>query len=198
MTQAASTDYPARLTIDYPDRELDRLSSALRILWVIPIGLIFTLVAGTSAGAGGVLFFPVLLMLVFRQKYPRWWFDFMLAVTRFSVRVTAYMFLMSDEYPSTDEEQYAHVEVDYPDVMTLHRLLPLVKWFLAIPHYIALLFLGIGALLGGIWAWFVILFTGRYPRAVFDYIEGVFRWALRVEAYSTLLVTDRYPPFELR
>ena len=193
----ATTDYAARLSIEYPDRPLNRLSTFLRIIYVIPIAIVAALLS-SHTGWAGVLFAPVLLMILFRRKYPRWWFDFNLQLSRFSTRVGAYMALMSDTYPSTDEEQYVHLELDYPDAgRDLQRGLPLVKWFLAIPHIVVLVFLSTGALLAGIGAWFVILFTGRYPRGIFDYIEGVMRWWLRVEAYAVLLITDEYPPFRL-
>ena len=192
-----TTDYPARLSIEYPDRPLDRVSTLLRILYVIPIAIVASLLSA-HAGWAGILFAPVLVMILFRRKYPRWWFDFNLQLTRFATRVGAYMALMSDAYPSTDEEQYVHLELDYPDAgRELNRWLPLVKWILAIPHIVILVFLSIGALLAGIGAWFAILFTGRYPRGIFDYIEGVMRWWLRVEAYAILLITDEYPPFQL-
>jgi len=194
-----TTTYAARLTIDYPDRDLDRLSTGLRILPVIPIGIVLGAIAASNGAWGGVvLFVPALLMIVVRQKYPRWWFDFDLGVTRFATRVTSYFALMSDTYPSTDEEQYVHLELDYPDVpRDLNRWLPLVKWFLVIPHIVVLAFLSIGAVFAGIGAWFAILFTGRYPRGIFGYIEGVLRWWLRVQAYAFLLITDEYPPFQL-
>ncbi len=200
MTSTAATDYAARLTIDYPDRSLDRLSTFLRIFYVIPIVIVFGFVAGSevSWGASGMLFFPLLLLLVFRHKYPRWWFDFILQVSRFSTRVFAYLVLMSDKYPSVDEEQYVHLDLDYPNAeQNLNRWLPLVKWLLSIPHFVVLVFLAVGAILSAIVAWFAVLFTGRYPRAIFDYIEGVMRWSLRVEAYAFLLITDEYPPFRL-
>ncbi len=200
MTSGPVPDYPARLTVDYPDRQLDRLSSFFRILWVIPIAILIGLLSGSGwgASAGGLFFLPVLLLILFRRKYPRWWFDFNLQLSRFSVRVAAYLALMSDVYPSTDEEQYVHLELDYPDAENdLNRWLPLVKWLLAIPHLILLIFLAIGAFLSAIAAWFVILFTGRYPRGIFNFIEGVMRWGLRVEAYALLLITDEYPPFRL-
>lgn len=193
MTTPAVEGYPARLSITYPDRDLDRVSSAFRLLYAIPIVIVVSFV-----GSAGALFMPVLLMLLFRQKYPRWWFDFILGVARFSTRVGAYVLLMSDEYPTTDAEQYVRLDVDYPDATTLNRWLPLVKWFLAIPHFVVLSFLFLGGVFAWVWAWFVIVFTGRYPRGVFRYLEGVLAWALRVEAYSALLVTDRYPPFALR
>ena len=207
MTATTSAPYPARLEIDYPDRELDRVSSALRIFWAIPILIILALVSGPvqgeagsdgTAAAGGVLFLATVLMILFRRKYPRWWFDFHLELSRFSTRVWSYLALMSDEYPSTDEEQYVHLELDYPDAKEdLNRWLPLVKWLLAIPHLIVLVILWIASIFAIIGAWFAILFTGRYPRSIFDFVEGVMRWGLRVGAYAFLLTTDRYPPFSL-
>ncbi len=137
-------------------------------------------------------------MLLFRQKYPRWWFDWNVALIKFSTRVEAYLALLRDEYPSTDEDQAVHIEIPYPDAKNeLNRWLPLVKWFLAIPHYIVLFFLGIAAIVSIVIAWFAILFTGRYPKSLFDFVVGVFRWGLRVAAYAFLLTTDRYPPFAL-
>ena len=201
----------ARLTIDYPDRDLDRVSTSLRLVYAIPVMIVLGVVAGAVAGdtagetggrisafGGGMLVLPVLLMIVFRNKYPRWWFDFNLQLARFSTRVLSYLALMSDRYPSTDDEQSVHLDLDYPNVSEdLNRWLPLVKWLLAVPHYVALLFLGAAAVIGVVIAWFSVLFTGRYPRAIFGFVEGVLRWALRVEAYAFLLVTDRYPPFSL-
>ncbi|MCX6000600.1 MAG: DUF4389 domain-containing protein [Chloroflexi bacterium] len=208
MTENA-TAYPASLSVDYPDRELNRLTSFFRIITVIPIAIVLGLIGGSVArwnaaswevalSAGGILFLPTLLMIVFRQKYPRWWFDWNLALTRFSNRVVAYLALLRDEYPSTDEEQAVHIEIPYPDARNgLNRWLPLVKWFLAIPHAVVLWFLGIAAVVIVIIAWFVILFTGRYPKEMFEFVVGVLRWGLRVEAYAVLLTTDKYPPFSL-
>jgi hypothetical protein len=211
VNERTDETYPARLTIDFPDGGLDRMSTFLRLVYVIPIAIVLSLVGAATFGAmagengarvgllgGGLLVAPVLLMIVFRQKYPRWWFDFHLQLTRFSTRVTSYIALMSDRYPSTDEQQSVHLDLDYPDVKRdLNRWVPLVKWLLAIPHYIVLFFLGIAAVFAVIFAWFAILFTGRYPRGVFDFVEGVLRWGLRVDAYAFLLVTDTYPPFRL-
>jgi Domain of unknown function (DUF4389) len=209
MRQEGSID-PARLSIDYPDRDLNKSTTFFRLFAAIPIIIVLGTVSGwtwqasyengkeAAAAAGGLLFFGPLLMILFRQKYPRWWFDFNLQLTRFSTRVASYLALMSDRYPSTDEEQSVHLDLDYPDVkQDLNRWLPLVKWFLAIPHYIVLVFLGIAAVFAVVMAWFAILFTGRYPRGLFHFVEGVMRWGLRVEAYSMLLVTDKYPPFRL-
>ena len=204
------TVYPARLSLDYPERELNRTTTLFRVFAAIPILVVLGTVSGevwewsygngktAVAAAGGLLFFGPLLMILFRQKYPRWWFDFNLQLTRFSTRVTTYLALMSDRYPSSDEEQWVHLDLDYPNVKEdLNRWLPLVKWFLAIPHYIVLFFLTIAAFFAVVFAWFAILFTGRYPRTPFGFVEGVMRWWLRVEAYAMLLTTDRYPPFRL-
>lgn len=194
--------YPASLSIDYPDRDLDKLTTFFRIFTVIPIAIILGLLGGTGnyqyAAAGGLVFVPTALMLLFRQKYPRWWFDWNLNLIRFSARVSAYLSLLRDEYPSTDEEQAVHISIPYPDAQAdLNRWLPLIKWFLAIPHYVVLFFLGIAALVCVVIAWFAILFTGRYPRSLFDFVVGVFRWSLRVTVYAIVLTTDRYPPFSL-
>jgi len=202
--------YPAGLSVDYPDRELNRLTSFFRIIVIIPIGVILYLVSGAvyrsgdesqwvvAISAGGVVFLATMLMLVFKQKYPRWWFDWNIGLTKFSTRVMAYLALLRDEYPSTDEDQAVHIEIPYPDAKKdLNRWLPLVKWLLAIPHYIVLFFLGIAAFFAVLIAWFAILFTGHYPKGFFDFVVGVMRWSLRVMAYAALLTTDEYPPFTL-
>jgi hypothetical protein len=195
MMAQSPAQYPAQLSVDYPDRQLDRLSSALRILYVIPIGIV---AAGITNSVNGILFLPVLLLILFRQKYPRWWYDWHLNMTRFSTRIGAYALLLRDEYPSTDDEQAVHLEIRYPDVEAdLNRYLPIVKWALAIPHYVVLAFLLIGVVVAWVIAWFSILFTGRYPRGIFDYMVGVQRWSLRVQAYAWLMTTDKYPPFSL-
>ncbi len=208
---ADTLGYPATLAIDYPDRPLDRVTSLLRIFTAIPILVVLALVSGPAGpgggdgseprvivGAGGILFLATALMIVFRRKYPRWWFDWNLQLTRFSTRVLAYCALLRDEYPSTDEEQAVHLELRYPDAARdLNRWLPLVKWLLAIPHYVVLFFVAIAAVFCVLLAWILILFTGRYPRTLFDFVVGTLRWGLRVSAYAFLLITDRYPPFSL-
>jgi hypothetical protein len=203
--------YPASLSVDYPDRELNRLTSFFRLITIIPIAVILCLVSAAawrsgddhgwvaSLSVGGILFLATMLMLVFKRKYPRWWFDWNIALTRFGTRVGAYLALLRDEYPSTDEDQSVHIEIPYPDAKKdLNQWLPLVKWLLAIPHYIVLFFLGIAAFFVVIVAWFAILFTGRYPKGLFDFVVGVMRWGLRVVAYANLLTTDDYPPFSLK
>jgi len=211
-TTARDVPYPARLRVDYPER-LDRLTTLLRIFWAIPILIILGLVTGnggstwvseqgerirnTGGSIVGSIGVATALMIVFRQRYPRWWFDFQQAVARFSFRVGSYLALLRDEYPSTEDEQAVHLELDYPDARQLNRWLPLVKWLLAIPHYIVFAILVLFAVVAVVVAWFAILFTGRYPRGLFDFVVGVGRWGLRIEAYMLLLLTDRYPPFSL-
>lgn len=197
------------MAIDFPDRELNRTTTFFRLFTVIPIAIVLSSISGAYAfgwngeyhpamWAGGLLIVPPALMIIFREKYPRWWFDFNFQLLSFSNRVTVYFMLMNDRYPATDEEQYFHLKMDYPNVEAdLNRFMPLIKWLLAVPHYIALFFLGIGALFATIYAWFVILFTGRYPHDVFDFVVGVIRWGTRVYAYAALMVTDEYPPFRL-
>ena len=206
---AGGSGYPVEFSVDYPDRELNRLTTAFRIFVAIPILILVGTVGGhessaadhgwtLAAGAGGLVTFAPLLMILFREKYPRWWFDWNVELLRFQSRVGVYLALLDDRYPSTDEKQSVTLELPYPDVKRdLNRWLPLVKWFLASPHYVVLVFLWIGAVIAVIIAWFAILFTGRYPRGLFDYVVGVFRWTNRVVGYAFVLVTDRYPPFRL-
>ena len=213
ITSGGAAPYSARLEIAYPD-QLNRVTTAFRLVLVIPIVIVGSILTGegaqsvqtggrwvttTSAGITSGLSVATLLLILFRRRYPRWWFDFALELTRFTTRIGAYVALLTDKYPSTVEHQAVALDLDYPDVdRDLNRWLPLVKWFLAIPHYILLVFLGLGAVVSVILAWFAILFTGRYPRTLFDYVVGVAQWGLRVQAYAFLLVTDRYPPFSLR
>ena len=214
-------EYAARLEIDYPD-QLDRITTFFRLIWIIPIGIILSLISGagetvvikvvvdttgeviettreTAGRLASGLAAATALMIVFRQRYPRWWFDFSHELARFSARVGSYFLLLTDQYPSTVEQQSVHLDLDYPDAKEdLNRWLPLVKWFLVIPHIFVLFFLGIGVVFAVAIAWIAILFTGRYPRSLFDYVVGVSRWYLRVWAYAILLVTDEYPPFSLQ
>lgn len=214
------TEYPARLVIDYPEQR-DKLTVFFRLIWIIPVAILLGLITGSgqtvtntvtvneagevisraSRSAGGLaggLAAATALLIVFRQRYPRWWFDFARELTRFSSRVGAYLCLLTDQYPSTVEEQSVHLEIDYPDAQhDLNQWLPLFKWLLAIPHYIVLFFLSIAVFFITIFAWFAILITGQYPKGLFDFVVGVGRWGLRVSAYAFLLVTDRYPPFSL-
>lgn len=199
--------YPIQFDVDFPVRPLHRLTTAFRLIVAIPILIVLGMLSGetlrdgddrtTLVIGGAAVFVPLVLMLVFRQKYPRWWFDWNLNLMRFSNRVTAYLALLDDRYPSTDEEQSVHLEFTYPDARQMNRWLPLIKWLLAIPHYVVLFFLAIAALLAVFVAWFAILFTGAYPRRLFDFVVGVLRWSNRVTGYAFTLVTDQYPPFSL-
>jgi len=213
MTTSSQSPYPVSFDVDYPERDLHRVTSAFRIIWVIPIAIVLGTIGGYSTRWGtstagssevalagtGLLFIPTALMIVFRERYPRWWFDWNLQLLRFANRVVVYLALMDDQYPSTEDEQSVHLDFTHPDVGTdVDRWMPIVKWFLAIPHYIVLFFLEIGAFFAAIAAWFAIIFTGRYPRGLFNYIEGVIRWHNRVVGYALILVTDKYPPFRLR
>jgi Domain of unknown function (DUF4389) len=208
--EAGSTAYPVTFSVDYPERELNRVTTGFRLIVAIPILIVLGALGGEGAhygnqqswafggGAGGLLFLAPLLMILFRQKYPRWWFDWNLELLRFQNRVGVYLALMDDRYPSTDERQSVQLELPYPDAeRDLNRWLPLVKWLLAIPHFILLVFLWLAAVVAVIIAWFAILFTGRYPRGLFDFVLGVLRWGNRVVAYAFILVTDEYPPFRL-
>lgn len=184
--------FAARLTIDYPTEELNRLTTFFRLIWVIPIAIVESLLSS-------ILWVATAFMILFRQRYPRWWFAYNLELTRFTTRVGAYFALLTDQYPSTEDEQSVHLELDYPDVpRDLNRWLPIFKWLFAIPHYIVLFFIYIGVLVAVIIAWFAILFTGNYPRSLFDFVVGAMRWTLRVNAYAFLLLTDTYPPFSFR
>ncbi|HYR63782.1 MAG TPA: DUF4389 domain-containing protein [Actinomycetota bacterium] len=206
--------YPVQLSVDYPEVPRRRLTVLFRLVLAIPILIVLSALAnelfislggGDSAdtarftvGAGGVLFLPTLLMLVFRRKYPGWWFDWNVNLLRFENRILAYLLLLRDEYPSTDAEQSVHVVLPEPDGGgSLNRWMPLVKWLLVIPHLIVLVILTVVAVVLTLIAWVAIVITGRHPRGIYDFVVGTLRWWLRVEAYGFVLVTDRYPPFRL-
>jgi hypothetical protein len=202
--------YPVNFSVDYPERKLNRLTTFFRIFTVIPIAILVALLPGGGFSAGqyegamygsigfaSLVVLPIVLMLLFRKKYPRWWYDWNLEMLRFANRVGVYVALMDDEYPSTDEQQAVRLDFAYPDAEQLQRGMPLVKWLLAIPHYIVLFFLYVGVFFALIGAWFAILFTGNYPRGIFSFVEGVLRWHNRVVGYAFVLVTDDYPPFRL-
>lgn len=211
MARNQGGTYPVQYSVDYPEGPRNRLTALFRIILVIPIAIVIALVSGYSSSgnlevdetvgplfAGGIIFLAPLLMILFRRKYPRWWFDWNVELQRFGARVGSYLFLLRDEYPSTDEEQAVHLDIPYPNVEEdLNRFLPIIKWLLAIPHYIVLAILGVIAFIVTIIALLAILITGRYPRGLFDFVVGVGRWGYRVVAYAALLSTDRYPPFRL-
>ena len=186
-------EYPVNLKIDYSDSS-DRLTALFRLILVIPIVIILGLISSYAEA----LSFAIAMMILFKEKYPKWWFDWNIGITKFAYRIAAYVFLMRDEYPATDNDQSVHLTVPYPDVkQDLKRWMPLVKWILVIPHIIVLIIIFIGVVLGIIFALFAILFTGKYPKGIFNFIEGFMRWTLRVSAFALLLTTDQYPPFRL-
>lgn len=202
--------YPVTFSVDYPERKLNRLTTFFRIFTVIPIVIVAALLPGgslaagqyegamyTSIGFASLVILPIVLMMLFRKKYPRWWYEWNLEMMRFSNRVGIYVALMDDKYPSTDEQQAVRLDFAHPDAEQLQRGMPLVKWLLAVPHYIVLFFLYIGVFFAVIGAWFAILFTGNYPRGIFKFVEGTLRWHNRVIGYAFTLVTDDYPPFRL-
>jgi hypothetical protein len=188
--------YPVTFNIDYPDRNLDRLTTFFRLFTAIPIMLVLSFFVQSQHIF--FVFLPTVVMILFRQKYPRWWFDWNVAMTKFLARIAAYLYMLTDVYPSTDEEQSVHINIPYPDATKdINRWLPLVKWLLAIPHYIVLYFMMIAGIVCLVISWFAILINGRFPRGMFDFIEGIMRWSMRVSAYMALLATDVYPPFSL-
>ena len=203
-------NYPAKLQIDYSEKS-DRFSVFFRIFMIIPILLILIFLTNNYGSTEnhegwrvlyygpGYVFIPTLLMILFRQKYPKWWFNWNFELIKFSTRVFAYLLLLTDKYPSTDEEQSVHIEILYPDVeKDLHRGLPIVKWILVIPHIIVLFFLFIALVFTTIISWFIIVFSGKFPKGFFNFAVGILRWTIRVDAYAFLLVTDKYPPFSLQ
>lgn len=191
---APAPGYPLRFSVEYPER-LSRLLIFVKWLLAIPHFIVLYLLALIAYLFVFIAFFAIL----FTKKYPKGLFDFVVGYYRWNANVGAYTELLRDEYPPFSWEGGRYpvtLEVDYPEEMS--RWLPLVKWLLAIPHYIALFFVGLIALLLLIIAFFAILFTGRFPRGMFDFIVGAARWNYRVTAYAGLLLTDAYPPFSLK
>ena len=205
----ASEVYPVSLSIDYAEEERDKLTTFFRPFVAVPILIILGLLFGSSldwetsvwsvgVASAGMVVLPTVFMLLFRRKYPKWWFDWNLELSRFGLRVASYLALLRDEYPSTDDEQAVHLDIPYPNAETeLSEGLPLVKWLLAIPHLFILVFLGIAAGVCIIASWFAILFTGKQPQSLGEFLVGYLRWEIRVMAYAFLLTTDKYPPFSL-
>jgi hypothetical protein len=190
---AGAPGYPVRYDVEYPE-ELSRWLIFVKWLLAIPHFMIVWALSIAAGVMGFIAFFAILLT----KRYPRDLFDFVVNFNRWSLNVDAYTMLLRDEYPpfSWEPGRYAVTyEVDYPE--QLNRWLPLIKWLLAIPHIIVLLFLFIGAFVAWVIAWFAILFTKQFPHGLFDFVVGVTRWQYRVDAYTGLL-RDEYPPFSLR
>ena len=190
MTQGGMP-YPVQYSVEYPESS-SRLKALFRFILIIPIAVIYFLVSGINVS----LFPALVLMLLFRKKYPRWWFDVNLEVERFNTRCGAYLSLLRDEYPSTDAEQAVRLDIEYPDAENdLNRWLPLIKWLLAIPHWIIIWILSYVWVIVVVISWIAIIITGKHPRPLFDFLVGYGRWVYRTLAYTFLLTTDRYPPF---
>jgi Domain of unknown function (DUF4389) len=194
-TAVTPSDYPVTFDIEYPER-LSRWKIFVKWLLAIPHFIIVYLLVLVA----GVLEFIAFFAVLFTKKWPRGLFDFTVQIYRWTANVYAYaVTLQRDEYPpfSGDAGQYPLTfDVEYDD--NLSRWQIFVKWLLAIPHYIVLLFLGLAASVVVFIAFFAILFTGRYPRGMFDFVTGVARWWFRVQAYAFWFMTDRYPPFSLK
>mmetsp|Transcript_12298 Transcript_12298/g.29571 ORF Transcript_12298/g.29571 Transcript_12298/m.29571 type:complete len:269 (-) Transcript_12298:213-1019(-) len=190
-----SSSYPARLEVDYREDDVSRIEVLLRIFKIIPV-LLF------SAFVGSTLYLSTLIMVMFQLKYPRWWFDFRLEYKRYSTRIGTFVALMTDKYPSTTDEQIVHLDIDYPgqDVsQSMNRWGPLYKIILSVPHFFICFALKIGYLLALVVVWIYLLVAGgKYPKFIFDYIVSYWRWSLRYDAYTFLLVTDEYPPFSMK
>jgi hypothetical protein len=186
--------YPVTFDVEYPER-LSRWKVVFKP-WLLALPAYFMLYIIGSAVQYIVPF--AFFSILFRRRYPRWSFDFMLAFYRYQYRVIAYgVNLWRDDYPALEDPQAVRLDVQYPEPQTLNRWLPLVKWLLAIPHYIVLLFLFFAGFAVLVIVWFAILFTARYPKGLFDFTVGINRWGLRVTAYAFLLMRDEYPPFSL-
>jgi Domain of unknown function (DUF4389) len=191
----AAADYPVRFDVEYPEG-LSRWKIFVKWLFAIPHFIIVYLLQGVA----GILIVIAFFAILFTEKWPRGLFDFMLQIERWTMNTAVYaLTLQRDEYPpfSGEAGEYpVRFEVDYDE--NLSRWLIFVKWLLILPHLIVLVFLGIAAYIVVFIAFFAILFTGRYPRGMFDFVTGVLRWALRVQAYGHWLMTDRYPPFSMK
>lgn len=193
MAPADSSSYPVRFDIAYPEN-LSRGLIFIKWLLAIPHFMILYALNAVSEVLTFIAFFAIL----FTTKYPEGLFKFNVGIRRWQANVAAYVMLMRDEYPpfSFDPGQYpVTLEIDYPE--NLQRFAPLYKWLLAIPHLIVLAVLGIVAFLGIFVAGFAILFTGKFPKGIFDFVVGVQRWNTRVTAY-VLFMRDEYPPFSLK
>ena len=182
----------------------DRKSVLLRIFLVVPMAIFisaFTAWSGSTEAStflSGLLFLPVLLALVFRGIYPSYILDFNRSLLALSTRVTAYILLLNDKYPSIEES--ADVKITFPDDeggAKLNRYMPLVKWLLAVPLYLVGLVYTIYGIAVLIFTWFTILFTGKMPAFSADVLLGVTKYWNRVYGYAFLLVTDEYPSFSL-
>jgi len=186
----AGAAYPVTLAVDYPERQL-RWKTLLRLFLAIPV-FIFALFI---VGAQWAMACAIWIAIVLRGRIPCWMFDSQVALTRWQVRALSYCLLLTDSYPPFEGDYPIRFDVEYPERVSRWKVL-FWKIFTATPHMVVLGFLWIGAYVAIVIAWFAILFTGRFPRGLHEYVAGVVRWSMRVQAYVFSL-TDDYPPFSL-
>ena len=177
--------------VAYPER-LSRWRIFVKWLLAIPHYFVLYFVGLAASVVAVIAFFAILIT----GRYPRGMWDFSMLYLRWYANLNAYaVMLQRDEYPPFGDGPYpVRVHLDYPE--TLSRWKIFVKWLLAIPHYLVLSVLGIALAFVVFVAFFAILITGKYHRGMFDFVAGVTRWTMRVNAY-VLLLTDRYPPFSM-
>jgi len=199
MSQQIETQIDVTLT------ERDRISALFRIILVIPMAIFLASFSPSDYSstdspnflAVGFLALPVALAIIVRQIYPSYLLAFNEALLSLQTRVDAYVLLLTDEYPSIEENDVVSVVFPPVDAKLLNRWLPLVKWFLAIPLYVVGLFYILYSLLLTIFAWFNVVFTGNYPEKCAEGVVGTIAYWNRVAGYALLLVTDEYPTFSL-
>ena len=172
---AEAAPYPVTFEAVYPER-LSRLSTFFRLLLSIPV-LIFGSHWGYQCGPAGLAGHPG------AGPHPAMAVYFQVALNRWFNRTSGYLLLLTDRYPPFEGDWVISYEVRYPERLARWKLL-FWKVITAIPHFIILLFLGLGAMIVTVIAWFFILFAGRYPRGLFEYVAGVMRWSARVQAYG--------------
>lgn len=194
-TLAAPQPYPVTLEVAYPEVASRGL---ILVRWLLAIPQFF--VAQVLKNLAQVLAVLALFAILFTGQYPEPLYRLVVGATRWQFNVYAYVLFHDRPYPPFAFESgiYPHLQYDVPRQERYNRWLPLVKWLLAVPHYIALAALGVLAIFAWLFTVVAVVATGRYPRGLFDFIVGVGRWGVRVNAYALMLQTDRYPPFSLR
>lgn len=198
----ASPTNSVEITVDADLGPRKRLSVFFRPLLLLPVVILLSLLGGSSlsddSSWGSTVFLALALIVIFTGTYPTWLLTFIHGLQAFELKIGAYALLLRDEYPSLADRPFA--QVLYPNIeggARLKRFMPLVKWFLAIPHYVVLLLTGIAVFLLTVLAWFSILFTGRYPTSFLPFVVGWLKYYNRVVGYAFTLVTDQYPQFRL-
>ena len=188
--------------VDVTLTERNRVTALFRIILVVPMAIFVASFApnwsnNSDSWTIGLLILPVALAIVFRQVYPSYLLTFNEALLSLQTRVDAYVLLLTDEYPSIEDNDVVSVTFPEVDAKSLNRWLPLVKWFLAIPLYLVGIAYIIYAAFLTLFAWFSILFTGNYPEFCAEGVVGTIAYWNRVVGYALVLVTDEYPSFSL-